>query len=439
EPASTSKPRTARSYVYSVPFSCGVRSTSCAPVSGRYTFGELVRRYHQSLVATAHYLLGQQEDAEDIAQEALLTAYRKLDTLHDPGKFRAWLFTILRNACRDHYAHRHPEEVTLEEVAETLAAPTPLESHEIMRMLEALPLADREVLSAHYLQDLSFAEVAEALGITENAARVRCSRARERLRNLASNDCQLRAAMASFLLVPLDKTFSHRVLKEVMTMASTTTKMAAVGGGLATVLAGWKSIALVAGVAVVIGTVIAAPSVIKSLKSQPPSAVAQMGIVAKNAETPAESAKTKIDQRIVFEMAAPDEATIRQAQVILTDQDTVLSPDCTPEAFYENYDDELRQGGKTKEEKIAILRQRWAQPGRLETRRKELAEKYGTVTEVRITDARPFTTQGKTYHAVFATIRTTKGRGEIMYLFKDNNHWVASMTKDEYMPMLKQQ
>lgn len=71
-------------------------------------FGTLACRYQQSLVASARHLTGSVEDAEDLAQEALVRAYQSLRSLQDPEKFRAWLFTILRHLCLNHL-QRQPD------------------------------------------------------------------------------------------------------------------------------------------------------------------------------------------------------------------------------------------------------------------------------------------------------------------------------------------
>ena len=61
-------------------------------------FGELVTRYVSSVYAVALACVGNATDADDVAQEAFLRAYRRLDSLRSPGKFGAWLVTITRNA-----------------------------------------------------------------------------------------------------------------------------------------------------------------------------------------------------------------------------------------------------------------------------------------------------------------------------------------------------
>ena len=147
-------------------------------------FAQLVRAYQSSLVASACHLLRCADDAEDLAQETLLTAYQRLRELHDPDRFRPWLFSILRRKCLDHLRAPHAHELSLETCAEIPATPAIFADDELRELLNRLPLADREVLAARYLSELEYEEIASALGCSVNTAYVRCKRARERLRTL---------------------------------------------------------------------------------------------------------------------------------------------------------------------------------------------------------------------------------------------------------------
>ncbi|HEY3418163.1 MAG TPA: sigma-70 family RNA polymerase sigma factor, partial [Armatimonadota bacterium] len=166
-------------------------------------FEQLVRAYQRVLVASARQIIRQSEDADDLVQEAFIDAYQGLRTLQEPAKFRAWLFVILRNKCYRYLQRQHPEELPLDDYIEQLAEPTPLTSDlPLAEWIEQLPLGDREVLAARYLQELSYREIAEVLGITEEAARTRCLRARARLRALARREQEeeqvMRRAMATW-------------------------------------------------------------------------------------------------------------------------------------------------------------------------------------------------------------------------------------------------
>jgi len=192
-------------------------------------FGVLARKYHRALVTSACHLLRCAEDAEDLAQEALLTAYQRLGQLRDRDKFRAWLFAILRQKCVEYLRTHRPTFLSLQDCAEIPATPMDVSDDELHDLLNRLPFADREVLSARYLAELEYEEIASALGCSVPTAYVRCKRARERLRTLMRQGDEedtrrtMQRAMSALTAGLLSDAFVKRVLQEVKPMEMTFT------------------------------------------------------------------------------------------------------------------------------------------------------------------------------------------------------------------------
>ena len=67
----------------------------------RSAFAQLTDRFHQDIFRMVFYRIRSQEDAEDIVQDVILKAFRKISTLKDAAKFRGWLFSITLNRIRD--------------------------------------------------------------------------------------------------------------------------------------------------------------------------------------------------------------------------------------------------------------------------------------------------------------------------------------------------
>lgn len=184
-------------------------------------FEELVRALRYPMVSSAFHMTGNAEDAQDLAQEALVEGYRQLHTLRDGSKLRGWLFAILRNKCLRHLERRRHGAISLEECGELPAPPPQPDDAQLLECLNRLPWVDREILAARYLQDLPYTEVAGALGISVHAARVRCSRARERLRALMLQAEEeqtrrtLQRVMGTVVLGDISDHFVHRVIQEV--------------------------------------------------------------------------------------------------------------------------------------------------------------------------------------------------------------------------------
>jgi RNA polymerase sigma-70 factor (ECF subfamily) len=160
----------------------------------REAFGPLVQRYQQRAVAVASHLLGDCDEAEDLAQEAFVEAYLHLARLREPAKFKSWLLGILHHQCLKHLRRRRrqPLVISLDDprVAATLATPGPAEAmgRDLLALLERLPENYREVLVAKYLEERTYEEIAALLGLTVNNVYVRVSRAKEKLWQLMAEE-----------------------------------------------------------------------------------------------------------------------------------------------------------------------------------------------------------------------------------------------------------
>jgi RNA polymerase sigma factor (sigma-70 family) len=128
--------------------------------------------------------------AEDVAQEALLEAWRHRAKLVDPTGADAWLGAIARNVCRRHLRTLGADQtVPTEAVPEQwIDDPDHLEREDVVELLERalahLPDQTSAALVGHYVDELSHAEIAERLGTSADAVSMRVSRGRAKLRHL---------------------------------------------------------------------------------------------------------------------------------------------------------------------------------------------------------------------------------------------------------------
>jgi RNA polymerase sigma-70 factor (ECF subfamily) len=126
-------------------------------------------------------------EAEDIAQDALLRAWRRRSTLRDSGSRNYWLATIVRNeAFRQHARVRPDPTSTIEfrEGAEDEQVLAAVELADLHAAMELLSDRDRHLLRMKYEEDLTQAAIALRLGIPEGTVKVRLHRARNKLRLL---------------------------------------------------------------------------------------------------------------------------------------------------------------------------------------------------------------------------------------------------------------
>ncbi|HEX5853466.1 MAG TPA: sigma-70 family RNA polymerase sigma factor [Solirubrobacteraceae bacterium] len=157
---------------------------------GEPEFDALFRACASDVHAYAISMLGDRSGAEDVTALAFERLYRSRSRLdHRRGTPRAWLFAIARNAALDELRRRrrHPGQELDDERASDSGATDALERVEHRAMvrdaLAALPLREREVVLLKFHGQLSNAELARALGVSESNAGTRLHRALTRLRD----------------------------------------------------------------------------------------------------------------------------------------------------------------------------------------------------------------------------------------------------------------
>ncbi len=137
---------------------------------------------HLPLVfATALARCQNRTQAEDLAQETLLRAWRHFDTLRerDVNAQRAWLLRTLRHRAIEAWRQQRPECPTKADLAEDLT-PSALRL-DVIAALGQLELADREIVVLRYFLDLSSREIADVVGLPDGTVRRRLAQCRTRL------------------------------------------------------------------------------------------------------------------------------------------------------------------------------------------------------------------------------------------------------------------
>lgn len=165
-----------------------------AQAGDRPAFSKLIDRYWERLYRWLCRLTRDGTLAEDLAQETFLKAFAAVNSFRAGSNFRAWLFRIAHNNfVNQRRAIRHNRQPLVPEIAEEPRGPVgEALSKEAMQLIaEAvgkLPSDFRGALTLRVEEGLSFRDIAEAMGITEETARWRVFKARQKLMSVLSPD-----------------------------------------------------------------------------------------------------------------------------------------------------------------------------------------------------------------------------------------------------------
>jgi RNA polymerase sigma-70 factor (ECF subfamily) len=154
-------------------------------------FGELVRRYQGSVFNVCYRMVGERREAEDLAQEAFLRAYRRLATYDAERPFGPWVRRVAARVCLNELDRRTPAQLELDddrdqplasgETGPEAAFDVRAEADTLRRALAELPPRYRAVIELRHYQEMSYAEISEALEIPLSDVKSHLYRARKSL------------------------------------------------------------------------------------------------------------------------------------------------------------------------------------------------------------------------------------------------------------------
>jgi RNA polymerase sigma-70 factor (ECF subfamily) len=162
-----------------------------AALAGRTSaFAELARRHERSVLAAALGVLRDHHAAQDVTQEALLTAYRKLASLRDARAFGPWVLRIADRAARRKARGSRRRRQTSAPLQDAGDVPAPAvrqdmfddEEHALLAAVARLPRAEREVVHLRHFEGEALPDIARVLGRPLGTVTKQLSRAHQRLR-----------------------------------------------------------------------------------------------------------------------------------------------------------------------------------------------------------------------------------------------------------------
>ncbi|MCK5583794.1 MAG: RNA polymerase sigma factor [Elusimicrobiales bacterium] len=152
-----------------------------------FGFEELLNRYKNRIFSFAMRMVKNSEDAEDIAHEAFIKAFRSLNSYNSDYPFITWLFKITHNKCLDFLRVKKPNIISFDddnvhfEPEDTNDSPEKalnlkIEYEEAENLLMSLPLLYRETLLLQYREDMTCKQISEIMGIPEGTVKIRLFR-----------------------------------------------------------------------------------------------------------------------------------------------------------------------------------------------------------------------------------------------------------------------
>ncbi|MFJ7935133.1 RNA polymerase sigma factor SigW [Sporosarcina sp. NPDC096371] len=167
-------------------------------------FEEIVTLFQHRLYQVCYRMLGNAQEAEDIAQEAFVRAYTNIHTYDQNRKFSTWLFRIATNLCIDRIRKKKPDYYLDAEVPGTegldmysqIAAPGELPEDQVEKMemqerihyeIGRLPDKYRSVIILRYIEELPLQEIGDILKLPLGTVKTRVHRGRDALRKQMSS------------------------------------------------------------------------------------------------------------------------------------------------------------------------------------------------------------------------------------------------------------
>jgi RNA polymerase sigma-70 factor (ECF subfamily) len=159
-------------------------------------FAALVERYQRAVLNLAYRMLGDAQEAEDVAQDVFVRAYQSLGRFDPSRRFFSWLYRIAINRCLTARARPRPDALATQ-AGLALADPAPSPEQQatrgetqaaVQRAVAALPDHERALVALRYGADLSYEEIAATMQLPLGTVKTRLFRARRRLAGLLSEE-----------------------------------------------------------------------------------------------------------------------------------------------------------------------------------------------------------------------------------------------------------
>ncbi|MEM6641723.1 MAG: sigma-70 family RNA polymerase sigma factor [Bacteroidota bacterium] len=154
----------------------------------------LYSAYAHAMYNICRRMMGEEEEAKDVLQDAFVDVFDKLGTLRDVGMFSSWIKRIVVNRCINAIRKK---KIEIEEISESMVVPAEEESNfdytnfqaaQVLSAIDKLPKGCRTVLSLYLFEGYDHKEIGEILGVSESASKAQYCKAKGKIRVMLGNE-----------------------------------------------------------------------------------------------------------------------------------------------------------------------------------------------------------------------------------------------------------
>ena len=150
----------------------------------REAFAQLYANISRKLYSTAYYLLGRQEDAEDLVMDTVIDAFRTINLLRDDSAFDSWIMKILVNKAKKKRGHYISEPVELDERVISESTHNSDDKVVLWKAMQRLTEEERNILILGIVNGYQSDEIAVILHLNSNTVRSKRKRALEKIKKI---------------------------------------------------------------------------------------------------------------------------------------------------------------------------------------------------------------------------------------------------------------
>jgi RNA polymerase sigma factor (sigma-70 family) len=155
---------------------------------------EIYKLYNKAMFNTALRITGEENDAEDVLQEAFVSAFQHLSSYREDASFGAWLKRIVINKALNHVQRVKKDMMLAEDVRKETSEYEPEKTEpnytvdQVKQAMKTLPSGFRTVLSLYLFEGYDHKEISEILGITESTSKSQYKRAKDKLKMIIKQE-----------------------------------------------------------------------------------------------------------------------------------------------------------------------------------------------------------------------------------------------------------